>query len=153
MCSDIRYAGDSATITVNPSPNGSLAGSTICSGGTGQFTYTSSSGTGPFTLIISGQTYSGVVSGTPFNASPSPGGTTVYTITSITDANGCVRTSGITGASATITVNPFAPGQYSRQHHLFGRNRTVYLYFLIRYRFYINNKRATLSGSSKRNSF
>jgi len=97
-------------VTVNPTPQGSLAGNAVCPGGTGQFTYTSTSGTNPFTLIISGTTYSGVVSGTPFNASPNPTNTTVYTLTSITDANGCVRTTGITGASATITIIPLPQG-------------------------------------------
>jgi hypothetical protein len=96
--------GGTATITVNPLPQGSLAGNTVCSGGTGQFTFTSSSGTGPFTLIINSQSYSGVMSGTPFNANPNPSGTTAYTLTSITDASSCVRTSGITGSSATITI-------------------------------------------------
>jgi len=95
----------SANVTVNPLPNGSLSGNTVCSGGTGQFTFTSSAGTGPFTLVISGHTYLGVVSGTPFNANPNPSVTTNYTLTSITDANTCPTTSGITGASATITVN------------------------------------------------
>ena len=91
-------------VTLN-GPQGSLAGNAICPGGTGQFTFTSTSGTGPFTLTIDGQNYSGVTSGTPFNAIPNPTGTTNYTLTSITDAaNGCVRTSGIAGASATITV-------------------------------------------------
>ena len=91
-------------VTLN-GPQGSLAGNAICTGGTGQFTFTSTSGTGPFTLTIDGQNYSGVTSGTPFNANPNPAVTTNYTLTSITDAaDGCVRTSGIAGASATITV-------------------------------------------------
>jgi len=94
------------TVTVNALPQGSLTANTVCAGGTGQFTFTSTTGTGPFTLIISGTTYPGIVSGTAFNANPNPVSTTAYTLTSITDANGCVRTSSITGASATITVNP-----------------------------------------------
>ncbi len=101
----------SVAVTVNPIPQGSLAGNTICSGGTGQFTFTSSAGTGPFTLIIVDNitlipvTYPGIVSGTPFNASPNPVVTRNYTLTSITDAGSCPRTTGITGAAATITLN------------------------------------------------
>ena len=89
-----------------------MPGNIICAGGTGQFTYFISRAS-PFTLIISGQTYAGVVSGTPFNASPNPGSTTAYTLTSITDANGCVRTSGFIGASATITVAPSPQGSFT----------------------------------------
>jgi hypothetical protein len=92
------------TVSVNPLPQGSISGNTVCLGGQSQFTFTASSGTGPYTLIIDGNTYNNVVSGTAFNG-PSPSATTSYTLTSITDANGCVRTSGITGASATLTIN------------------------------------------------
>jgi hypothetical protein len=92
------------TLTVNPLPQGSIAGNTICVGSNGQFTFTASSGTGPYTLVISGVTYSGKVSGTPFNVNTNPGSTTTYTLTSVTDANGCQRTTGFTNASATITV-------------------------------------------------
>ena len=92
------------SVAVNPTPQGSsLVGNTICSG-TGELTFTSSAGTSPFSLIINGVTYSGVLSGTPFNASPNPTFTTNYTLTSITDANGCDRTSAFTDAAATIIV-------------------------------------------------
>jgi autotransporter-associated beta strand protein len=91
-------------VTLEINPQGVLTGSTICSGGTGQLIFTASSGTGPFTLVIDGQTYTGIVSGTPFNADPNPTETTNYTLTSVTDANNCVRTFGFAGESATITV-------------------------------------------------
>jgi hypothetical protein len=98
------------TVTVNPQPQGSIAGNTICSGGTGQLTFTSTAGTGPFSLVINGQTYSSVTSGVAFNANPNPAVTTNYTLASITDNNGCIRTSGFSGASATITVNEVTAG-------------------------------------------
>ena len=107
------FTGGSATIIVNPAPQGSLAGSSICTGGTGRFTFTATSGTGPFTLLISGQTYNGVQSGVPFNANPNPGGTTTYILSSIIDANSCFRTTGIAGPNATITVNPTPQGSLS----------------------------------------
>jgi hypothetical protein len=95
---------NAVNVTVNPLPQGSIAGNTICSGNQSQFTFTASTGTGPFTLIVGGTTYTNVISGTSFNG-PSPTTTTPYTLTSITDANGCVRTTGITAATATVTVN------------------------------------------------
>ena len=95
---------NAVNVTVNPLPQGSIAGNTICSGNQSQFTFTASTGTGPFTLIVGGTTYTNVISGTSFNG-PSPITTTPYTLTSITDANGCVRTTGITAATATVTVN------------------------------------------------
>jgi hypothetical protein len=95
---------NAVVVTINPLPQGSILGSTICLSNQDQFTFTSSIGTGPFALIIGGTTYNNVISGTPFNG-PSPTSTTPYTLTSITDANGCIRTTGFTGASATITVN------------------------------------------------
>ncbi len=93
------------TVTVNPLPQGSLTGSTICNGGIGQLTFTSISGINPFTLIINGSSYSGINSGIPFSVITNPTSTTSYSLTSITDNNGCIRT-GITGISATIIVNP-----------------------------------------------
>jgi hypothetical protein len=104
-CGTPNPAIASFTQVVNPTPQGSLSANTICTGGTGQLTYTSTSGTGPFTLVINTVTYNNVVSGTPFNASVNPTTTTNYTLTSVTDANGCIRTTGFTNAAATITVN------------------------------------------------
>ncbi len=96
-----------ATLTqvVNPTPQGSLSANTICTGGTGQLTFTATSGSGPYTLIVNGVTYNSISSGTPFNASVNPTTTTNYTLTSVTDVNGCNRTTGFTNAAATITVN------------------------------------------------
>ncbi|MBS4043359.1 MAG: HYR domain-containing protein, partial [Chitinophagaceae bacterium] len=101
------------SITVNPTPQGSISGNTICNGGTGQLTFTATSGTGPFTLIINGETYSSISSGVSFNVTNNPTTTTNYTLTSITDANNCVRTSDFTNANASITVNPTPQGSIS----------------------------------------
>jgi parallel beta-helix repeat protein len=106
-CESVGYA---FTITVNPLPQGSLAGSTICAGGIGQLTFTATEGTGPFTLVINDETYNGIESGTAFDARPNPTESSIYELTSITDDNDCARTSGITFASATITVNPTSVG-------------------------------------------
>ncbi|WP_162945069.1 hypothetical protein, partial [Flavisolibacter nicotianae] len=96
------------TLAVNPLPQGSLTGNTICIGGTGQLTFTATSGTGPFTVVYNDgsadRTATNVVSGTPFNVFANPAATTLYTLKSVTDANGCARSAGFSG-NGTITVN------------------------------------------------
>lgn len=104
----------STTVTVNPLPQGSLtANGPFCATGTGQLTWTSTSGTGPFTVVYNdgtaNQTATGVVSGTPFTVVTTPvTSTTTYTLVSVTDSSStaCARTTGFTGTSATITVSP-----------------------------------------------
>ena len=107
------FTASTTTISVNNIPQGSLNSNFVCGSGTGQFTFTSTSGVGPFTLIINGQSYTNVLSGSPFNAIPNPTATTSYTLSSITDANGCSRTNGITDNSATITIFPLPQGSLS----------------------------------------
>jgi hypothetical protein len=68
-------------------PTGTLSGSTICNGSPGKLTFTASAGTGPFILVINGVTYTNISSGVPFNVSVAPTTTTVYNLTSISDAN------------------------------------------------------------------
>jgi gliding motility-associated-like protein len=107
----------SVLITVNPLPNGSLstATSAICSYDAASVTFTSSAGTGPYNVQLtitapggfsnvinqSGVTSGGSISVLPANSTPD---TYTVTITSLTDAKGCVRTTGMT--PVTITVNP-----------------------------------------------
>ncbi|MGB3545356.1 MAG: PKD-like domain-containing protein, partial [Saprospiraceae bacterium] len=84
---------DVVTVTVNPAPAGSLSNSgAICNGGTVMFTYTDTTGNanGPFDLVISGVSYTGIVDGTPFaSTNPAPTVTTTYTLDTIVDMNGC----------------------------------------------------------------
>ncbi|RQO31647.1 hypothetical protein DBR32_06755 [Taibaiella sp. KBW10] len=81
-----------ATVNVRALPNGSLAAvnSQVCKGQQVQLKFTASQGTGPFTIIVSGTTYTGIVSGTAFNVNPNITNTTTFNLTKITDANGCV---------------------------------------------------------------
>jgi hypothetical protein len=115
-----------AVVTVNPLPQGSLtANGPFCVTGGGQLTFTASAGTGPYTVVyndgIADRTVTGVVSGTPFNAFTTPvTSTTTYTLVSVTGSNTCVRTTGFTGASATITVNPLPQGSLSAVSPLCG---------------------------------
>ncbi|RYD94471.1 MAG: hypothetical protein EOP54_17455, partial [Sphingobacteriales bacterium] len=111
------FTGGSATITINPLPQGSLtANGPFCATGAGQLTFTATAGTGPYTIVYkenggANQTASNVVSGTPFATFTTPvNATTTYTLVSVTGANTCVRNSGFTGGSATITINPLPQG-------------------------------------------
>ena len=104
-------------LSVNTMPQGSLtANGPFCTTGAGQLTWTASAGTGSYTVVYNdgtaNRTASGVGSGTPFAVFTTPvTTTTAYTLVSVTDAN-CIRSSGFTGSSATITVNaaPAQPG-------------------------------------------
>lgn len=80
-----------AQLTIRPKPNGVLTGSMICEGDpTATLTFTSSLGTGPFSLIINGVTYNNVNTGVPFTVT-APATTTVYNLTKITDSYGCIN--------------------------------------------------------------
>ncbi|MCP2028220.1 hypothetical protein L1276_003388 [Flavobacterium sp. HSC-32F16] len=115
------------TVTVNPLPQGSLSAvSPLCGSGAGQLTFTSTAGTGPFTVVYTenggaNRTASGVVSGTAFTPFTTPvTGSTTYTLVSVTGANNCVRSSGFTGGSASIVVNPLPQGSLSAVSPLCG---------------------------------
>lgn len=85
-----RDTTSAATLLVRPHPSGALNGNTICEGQQGQLTFTASSGTAPFSLVISGHTYNNVQSGIAFNPVPPPPATTNYQLTMITDNLGCI---------------------------------------------------------------
>ncbi|OAV45148.1 hypothetical protein A3850_011890 [Lewinella sp. 4G2] len=90
------------TVTVKPLPNGSLTGdATICEGNSANLTFTATSGTAPFDLVFNGTSYQNLTSGTQIPVTPTT--TTIYSLSSVVDDNGCVRTSGL-GTSATVTV-------------------------------------------------
>lgn len=113
------------SLTVSDRPNGSLAGSTYCKEGPGSLTWTASSGTAPFTIVYNDgtadRTATGVLSGVPFTADPSPvTSTTTYTLKSVTDANSCTRTSGFTSGTAIIKINPLPQGSISSNGPLCG---------------------------------
>ncbi len=106
----------SAPVTVNPRPTSSISVdglSTLCNGGNTNIRF-NLTGTAPWNL-----TYT--VNGTPTNvnvvASPyiltvTPGSTTTYTVTALSDANCSAIASDITG-NAVVTVNPRPTGNMS----------------------------------------
>ena len=92
-----------ASVTVNARPSTAvLAGTaTICNGNSTNLTVTITGGTTPFTVIYSGGTVSSYTSAS--NISVSPSSTTPYSLTSVTDVNGCIATTP--SGTPTITVN------------------------------------------------
>jgi uncharacterized protein (TIGR02145 family) len=108
-CNVVSSTTSTVSVTARP-PQGSLTGSTVNYGQTGQLTYTSSYGGGPFTIVYqpaggSNVTVTNVTSGVAFNvASGTPSRTITYTIISVTDQSTTLsRTVGFTGGIATIT--------------------------------------------------
>ena len=104
-------------VSVTSRPQGSLTGSIIDQGGTGQLTYTSSNGGGPFTIVYqpsggSNVTVTNVTSGSTISLTTgTPARTTSYSLVSVTDQTTTVsRTSGFSGTTATITVNLYHVG-------------------------------------------
>lgn len=107
------FTGGSATINVNPLPQGSLtANGPFCGTGAGQLTFTATAGTGPYTIVYkenggADRTATNVTSGTPFATFTTPVlASTTYTLVSVTGANTCARNSSFTGGSATISISP-----------------------------------------------
>jgi hypothetical protein len=91
-----------------PSPTASVSGdATICDGGTTTIQAVLT-GTGPWDVTWSDSITQTGVGSSPATRSVSPTTTTVYTVTSLSDASGCTPGSG-TG-NATVTVNqPVTP--------------------------------------------
>jgi uncharacterized repeat protein (TIGR01451 family) len=90
------------TVTVNPKPTASVSGSAaICAGGSTSI-QAALTGSGPWTVTWSdGSVQSGVAS-SPATRSVSPGATTTYTVTAVSDTH-CAGTSS---GTAVVTVNP-----------------------------------------------
>ncbi len=104
------YFGTTATGILNvqtrscPAISATISGTnTICSGSSTNLVVTITGGTGPYTVVYaggSGGTVTNYTSGD--NISVSPASTTSYSLTSVTDANGCTATKS---GTATITVS------------------------------------------------
>jgi len=89
-------------------PQGTLTGNTISQGGTGQLTYTSSNGGGPFTIVYqatgaSPVTVNNISSTVAFNVL-TPTITTSYKLISVTDESTNASTD-FSGIAASVTVN------------------------------------------------
>lgn len=95
------------TITVNNAPTAAVLSGTssICSGGTANLQVAITGSSSPYTVVYSGGTVNNYTSGSNIPVTPST--TSIYTLTSVTGANGCAGT-GLSGtATVTVTQNTF----------------------------------------------
>ena len=105
-------SGNDVSLFRQSVPQGSLtANGPFCASGTGQLTWTSTAGPGPYTVVYNdgtaNRTASNVTSGTPFNVFTNPvNSTTTYTLVSVAYPDNSVQTTGFAVGTATITVNP-----------------------------------------------
>ena len=97
-------------ITVNPIPQGSFMGNSICNGDirNGQLTWIESSDAGPYTVIYNdgtaNRTQTNVAGGIAFDSFNKPTNTNNYILISVA-SNNCSRTVGFIKDTATITVS------------------------------------------------
>ncbi len=100
-------AGDltgSAVVTVNSRPTAVVSGTaTICQGNSTTI-QAALTGASPWTVTWSDGHVDSGVSSSPDSRSVSPSSTTTYTVTALTDNNGCAAQSGDMTGSAVVTV-------------------------------------------------
>ena len=91
-----------------------FSSSSFCAGVQATMTFDANNGSGvlPYTIVYKNNTTNATTSvaittasATTFNITPNPSVTTNYTLVSITDSNGCVRTSSFGDDTATATIN------------------------------------------------
>jgi autotransporter-associated beta strand protein len=98
----------SATVSVNPRPTSVVSGSTpICPGGSANIQAVLT-GTGPWSVQWSDEGSPDTVLSSPAMRTVSPGTTTTYTVTILSDAN-CTALPGDRTGSATVTLEDTAP--------------------------------------------
>ncbi len=107
---------DSRAIPVSLPPSATVSGGgTVCAGEVATVSF-DLTGAPPFTVRWSDGVVQAVGAAGPGSRSVTPATSTTYTITSLTDANGCAG--GVASGSAPVTVNPVpsaaitAPGSY-----------------------------------------
>ncbi len=92
-------------VTVNPLPVASIAGTGfVCPGDAATVTVTITTGESPFTVVLSdGTTVSNYTSGSPITVNPTV--STTYTITSVTDNNGCAVAAPHADLTGSATID------------------------------------------------
>ena len=117
-CSSITSTN--SVVSVTAMPQGSLTGSTINESETGYLSFISSNNpiVGPFTIVYlpsggSNITVTNVTSGATISVTiGTPTRTTTYSLVSVTDQTTTLsRSTGFTGATATITIRPHFVGE------------------------------------------
>ncbi len=114
---DMKFAFTSSTASITMDniqiqslvvpQNSDFSGNSICSGENGELTLEINNGTGPFTIVYndgSNRTVTNVTSGVPFNTIMNPSTTQNYTLVSVTEVSGAMRTTGFGDSNATVTV-------------------------------------------------
>jgi len=100
----------SATVNVNPLPTATLSGDdAICSGSSAVLTV-NLTGTAPWQITFSDSFVAENVLTSPYLREVTPAEDVVYTITNVTDGNGCEN---VGTGSATITINPLPTASLS----------------------------------------
>jgi gliding motility-associated-like protein len=100
---------------IAPIPQGDISGSTVCGADSALIVFQASSGQTPFALQLSSggvmldadDISSGATFKEPLSATP-----TTFTLTSLADGFGCVRTSGFAGPTVTVTPLPAPDVQF-----------------------------------------
>ena len=107
-CGTAPITGTSATITVNPLPQAGLLGYSVCKGDIGALLFTTTSGTGPFTVIFSDGTNNfianNVLSGSNIPTPYPIQNNSTFNLLSVMDSEGCERLSNFTTAIAPVIV-------------------------------------------------
>ena len=98
-CGSVNATG---TITVRAASTAAVISGTasICSGSSTNLQIAITGGSSPFTVVYTTGSASGYISGS--NISVAPSSTTPYTVTAVTDANGCLGTGN--SGSAVVTI-------------------------------------------------
>ena len=103
-----RVASNMLTLTINPPPQASIAGNTICAGEQAQIAFQITGGAQPYSATLtdgtSNFTLANLSATAVANITPSPATTTTYTLLTLTDNTGCKRTSGFTNSTTAINV-------------------------------------------------
>ncbi|MBV9185766.1 MAG: hypothetical protein JO093_09085 [Acidobacteria bacterium] len=100
-----RAGSGSAVVTVKSLPTATVSGGgTICPGASATIV-AALTGTAPWSVTWSDNVVQNIPGGSGASRNVSPASTTTYTVTSVTDANGCPHAGA---GSATVTVNPAA---------------------------------------------
>ncbi len=98
-----------SNLSIQAAPQGIFAGNTLCGSGTPELRFNATAGAGNFDIIYNdgsgNRTATDIPSGSAFSPFILPLVTSNYTLVSVTDANGCTRSSGFTDGTATITIS------------------------------------------------
>ncbi len=100
-CANTGSPLSTVTVTFSAAPTGTIAATpaTVCEGSTVNLTYTATTGTGPFSLLVNGTTYTNITSGTPFAAGiaayTAPAPNTIWSAGTTGDSQGTDNTANI----------------------------------------------------------